>query len=133
MAVTNRKKSQPIKAKSGVTQNADTKVKCGETQKEATAEEVAKTTTATVKEYLKFALYALMITAVKAVIKFAYPDRNAYLNWQKSAVVTWSVLMLAQICLHLSSVFSKQEKSSGLVGGFAAVGAALGYHALVQQ
>lgn len=136
MAVTNRKKSQPIKSQpksqsANVTQKD--KGSTDQTKDETSEEEIAKSTAETLREFAKMALYALMITAIKAVIKFAYPDTSAMFNWQKSAVITWAILMVAQTCLYLSNVFSKQKKSSGLVGGLAAVGASLGYHAIAQQ
>jgi hypothetical protein len=122
MAVTNRKKNAPVKS--------DTTESEKDTPVSGITESAADT--ATVREFTKMALYAFLISAIKAVIKFAYPSNEVY-NWQINMAITWAILMAAQTLLYLSNLFSKQKKSSGLVGGLACVGAGLGYHAISQR
>ncbi|KAG5359372.1 hypothetical protein CJU90_4116 [Yarrowia sp. C11] len=123
MAVTNRKKNAPVK-KDPKTETEKEDVVAGVKENAADKD--------TLKEVTKMAIYAAIIAAMKAVIKFAYPGNASY-DWQLNLGITWAILMAAQILLYLSNQFSKQGKSSGLVGGLACVGAGLGYHAISQR
>lgn len=84
-------------------------------------------------QFFKMAFYALLISMAKSLGKLITPSEADFFSpytYLKDIPLTWAILTAAMTCLYMSNEFSKQKRSSGLVGGVMCLGTSLAYHAI---